>query len=257
MRYLIFTDIHGNMEAFHAVLKAIQKKKIDHYIFLGDLVGYGASPNEVIQQDPDPQAPVHHPRQPRQGRLRARFRPDLQSHRRLGHLLDQEDDRPQEPRFPGPAEAEPRGRPGLDHHLPRRAVRRGLLHLRRVRRGRGLLLHPDAGLFLRPHPLPLRLHREGRQRRGHLPRRERERDPAREGRPLPHQPRLGRPAARPQSPGRLRHLRLRSPGHQVQPRRLRHRRGQAQDHRREAPAGPGRAPKPRHLTPRFTCFGFA
>jgi predicted phosphodiesterase len=50
MRYLIFTDIHGNLEALHAVLKAIQKKRIDHYIFLGDLVGYGASPNEVIQK---------------------------------------------------------------------------------------------------------------------------------------------------------------------------------------------------------------
>ncbi|HPW18087.1 MAG TPA: metallophosphoesterase family protein [Candidatus Aminicenantes bacterium] len=48
MRYLIFTDIHGNFEAFQAVLKAVQKKRIDHYIFLGDLVGYGASPNEVI-----------------------------------------------------------------------------------------------------------------------------------------------------------------------------------------------------------------
>jgi predicted phosphodiesterase len=50
MRYLIFTDIHGNMEAFQAVLKAVRKKRIDHYIFLGDLVGYGASPNDVIQR---------------------------------------------------------------------------------------------------------------------------------------------------------------------------------------------------------------
>ena len=50
MRYLVFTDIHGNMEAFHAVLKFVQKKRIDHYLFLGDLVGYGASPNEVIQR---------------------------------------------------------------------------------------------------------------------------------------------------------------------------------------------------------------
>jgi diadenosine tetraphosphatase ApaH/serine/threonine PP2A family protein phosphatase len=32
------------------VLKFIQKKRIDDYIFLGDLVGYGASPNEVIQR---------------------------------------------------------------------------------------------------------------------------------------------------------------------------------------------------------------
>ncbi len=50
MRHLVFTDIHGNLEAFLAVLKFIQKKRIDHYIFLGDLVGYGASPNEVIQK---------------------------------------------------------------------------------------------------------------------------------------------------------------------------------------------------------------
>lgn len=50
MRYLIFTDIHGNLEAFISLLKFIQRKKIDYYIFLGDLVGYGASPNEIIQK---------------------------------------------------------------------------------------------------------------------------------------------------------------------------------------------------------------
>jgi predicted phosphodiesterase len=50
MRYLIFADIHGNLEAYLAVLKFIAKKKIDHYVFLGDLVGYGASPNEIIQR---------------------------------------------------------------------------------------------------------------------------------------------------------------------------------------------------------------
>jgi len=50
MNYLIFTDIHGNLEAFLALLKFIKKKKIDHYIFLGDLVGYGASPNEIINE---------------------------------------------------------------------------------------------------------------------------------------------------------------------------------------------------------------
>ena len=50
MRYLIFTDIHGNLEAFIVFLKFAQKYKIDHYLFLGDLVGYGASPNEIIQK---------------------------------------------------------------------------------------------------------------------------------------------------------------------------------------------------------------
>lgn len=50
MRYLIFTDIHGNLEAFLAFLKFASRRKIDHYLFLGDLVGYGASPNEIIQK---------------------------------------------------------------------------------------------------------------------------------------------------------------------------------------------------------------
>lgn len=50
MRYLIFSDIHGNLEALEAVLADIRRKKIDYFLFLGDLVGYGASPNEVIQK---------------------------------------------------------------------------------------------------------------------------------------------------------------------------------------------------------------
>ncbi|HEK86305.1 MAG: metallophosphoesterase family protein [Candidatus Saccharicenans sp.] len=50
MRYLVFSDIHGNLEALEAVLQEVKKKKIDYYLFLGDLVGYGASPNEVIQK---------------------------------------------------------------------------------------------------------------------------------------------------------------------------------------------------------------
>lgn len=50
MRYLIFGDIHGNLEAFLSLLKFAKKRKIDHYLFLGDLVGYGASPNEIVQK---------------------------------------------------------------------------------------------------------------------------------------------------------------------------------------------------------------
>ncbi len=48
MRYLIFADVHGNFEALQAVLELAQNHRIDHYLFLGDLVGYGASPDEVI-----------------------------------------------------------------------------------------------------------------------------------------------------------------------------------------------------------------
>ena len=48
MRHFLFTDIHGNLEALQPVLEFAQKMKIDRYICLGDLVGYGASADEVI-----------------------------------------------------------------------------------------------------------------------------------------------------------------------------------------------------------------
>jgi predicted phosphodiesterase len=46
MRYLIIADVHANIEALTAVLDA--ERNWDHLLVLGDLVGYGASPNEVI-----------------------------------------------------------------------------------------------------------------------------------------------------------------------------------------------------------------
>lgn len=48
MKYLILSDIHGNLEALQAALLEVRAIKIDKYIILGDLVGYGASPNEVV-----------------------------------------------------------------------------------------------------------------------------------------------------------------------------------------------------------------
>ena len=50
MRYLIFTDIHGNLEALNTVLNLAETKSIDRYLLLGDLVGYGADPEEVINK---------------------------------------------------------------------------------------------------------------------------------------------------------------------------------------------------------------
>jgi len=49
MRYLIFSDIHSNLEAFEKLLTFKQIHSIDKFLFLGDLVGYGADPNETIQ----------------------------------------------------------------------------------------------------------------------------------------------------------------------------------------------------------------
>lgn len=49
MRLAIFGDIHGNLEALEAVVNELRGQEIDRYICLGDLVGYGANPNECIE----------------------------------------------------------------------------------------------------------------------------------------------------------------------------------------------------------------
>jgi len=48
MRYLILSDIHGNWEALQAVLRHARRKRYTRILFLGDAVGYGASPNLVV-----------------------------------------------------------------------------------------------------------------------------------------------------------------------------------------------------------------
>ena len=46
MRLGIFSDIHANYEALSAVLESLKHESIDAYHCLGDVVGYGGSPNE-------------------------------------------------------------------------------------------------------------------------------------------------------------------------------------------------------------------
>ncbi|HUT99895.1 MAG TPA: metallophosphoesterase family protein [Myxococcota bacterium] len=46
MRLGIFSDVHSNLEALRAVLDEYKNHAIDKYICLGDVVGYGANPNE-------------------------------------------------------------------------------------------------------------------------------------------------------------------------------------------------------------------
>ena len=48
MTYLVVSDIHANLEALEAVLTAAGP--FDHALVLGDLVGYGANPNEVVDR---------------------------------------------------------------------------------------------------------------------------------------------------------------------------------------------------------------
>jgi predicted phosphodiesterase len=49
MKYLILSDIHGNLEALQAVMEKVKSEEIDKYVVLGDLVGYGADPNAVVE----------------------------------------------------------------------------------------------------------------------------------------------------------------------------------------------------------------
>jgi diadenosine tetraphosphatase ApaH/serine/threonine PP2A family protein phosphatase len=46
MRIGIFSDVHANIEALTAVMDAFESERIDKYVCIGDVVGYGASPNE-------------------------------------------------------------------------------------------------------------------------------------------------------------------------------------------------------------------
>ena len=48
MRVAIFGDIHGNYDAFEAVVADIEKEKPELLICLGDVVGYGAEPTKCI-----------------------------------------------------------------------------------------------------------------------------------------------------------------------------------------------------------------
>jgi predicted phosphodiesterase len=48
MIYGIFSDIHANLEAMEVVYQSMKQKKVEEYFCLGDLVGYHANPNEVI-----------------------------------------------------------------------------------------------------------------------------------------------------------------------------------------------------------------
>jgi diadenosine tetraphosphatase ApaH/serine/threonine PP2A family protein phosphatase len=48
MRYLVLTDIHANLEALDACVAHARSRGYDRCLVLGDVVGYGADPNAVI-----------------------------------------------------------------------------------------------------------------------------------------------------------------------------------------------------------------
>jgi predicted phosphodiesterase len=49
MKIAFISDIHANLEALKAVLGDIEKRGVDDIYCLGDVVGYGANPNECVE----------------------------------------------------------------------------------------------------------------------------------------------------------------------------------------------------------------
>ena len=45
--FAVFSDVHGNLPALEAILADIEARAVSQTLCLGDLVGYGPSPNEV------------------------------------------------------------------------------------------------------------------------------------------------------------------------------------------------------------------
>ncbi len=49
MQFAIISDVHANLEALSATLKAIKKEEPEALWFLGDIVGYGPNPDECVE----------------------------------------------------------------------------------------------------------------------------------------------------------------------------------------------------------------
>jgi diadenosine tetraphosphatase ApaH/serine/threonine PP2A family protein phosphatase len=50
MRIALMTDLHANWRAFEACLNHARSLHADRLVFLGDYVGYGPEPNEVVER---------------------------------------------------------------------------------------------------------------------------------------------------------------------------------------------------------------
>ena len=52
MRVAVLSDIHGNWRAFEAVLDDLDRQGVDEILSLGDTIGYGPEPAEVVRPAP-------------------------------------------------------------------------------------------------------------------------------------------------------------------------------------------------------------
>jgi predicted phosphodiesterase len=57
VRYGVVADIHANLPALQTALVVLEKEGVDGFVCLGDLVGYGPHPNEVVDVVADHEMP--------------------------------------------------------------------------------------------------------------------------------------------------------------------------------------------------------
>lgn len=48
MRIAVISDVHSNLEALTSAFEAMESRRVDEVVCLGDTVGYGANPNECL-----------------------------------------------------------------------------------------------------------------------------------------------------------------------------------------------------------------
>lgn len=58
MKYAILSDIHANLEALEKVLADAEKRGVDKFICLGDVVGYNANPVECLDRIRELECPI-------------------------------------------------------------------------------------------------------------------------------------------------------------------------------------------------------
>lgn len=50
MKLLVISDLHSNEDAVRAVFQRVRRRRFDRIVCLGDVVGYGAEPNQVLDR---------------------------------------------------------------------------------------------------------------------------------------------------------------------------------------------------------------
>jgi predicted phosphodiesterase len=78
MRIAVISDIHGNLEAFQAVLADMEHSRVEAAVCLGDNIGYGPEPEEVVRLVRERNIPCvigNHELALIEGRVLARFNP--------------------------------------------------------------------------------------------------------------------------------------------------------------------------------------